>query len=697
MRHAILFLMLVSLALTPAARAAELWVDASAPAGGDGSAAKPHAAIAAAIKAAKGGDTITIRKGIYRETLALAASGTPEKPTVLRAAPGERVILSGFEPIKGWQPQAGGLYTATVEGPVTDLFVGLQLQPVSRWTDTEQPMRPLTTEKKGTTFKDPAGLADPVLKEVAAAPGSLLAFLYYSGRNTFGSLPVKGLDLAAGTVTLAKPSGLGGGKGKSSDRYQLVNHPRLIAKAGQWAFEDLDGGKVRLTFRPRTPADLAQTQYRRGGRRALLMIGGGGRGPVSNVRIEGLEVCGSIDAGISVQGSSGIAVSGCLIHNCDGTGLAMRRSDHVRFTGNLVLGNGGGMGVTSSHDVLVEKNEVAFNLVDGIDVAGNVTGKPNGEPESFDIVARRNYFHHHLLLSHPDNFQCYRGVHRLTIEDNLLLWGGQALMTEEIDHSVVRNCIAVGTGAVALIFGHSNSWDWTVEHCTVGLGGWGAFSFTAKDYAVHDSIVWNNAMSLPETLKSDYNLFYNNDPEAPIYIVTKPRWRRLTTPAEAAATGHEAHSVRTDPKFRLAPVFQAPATWDDANTASYLKLRAGSGRFEVGDKIEINGDGVLRQVTAATEDSVTFAPPLPGRPFRDALIWNWKKAASTELDLRPAAGSPALTAGRDGKPVGADLDIAAYKRGEFSGAGKREIPALPDDVRAALPDPNVIVLPVYGR
>lgn len=698
MRQMILCLLLISCALPPAARAAELWVNASAPAGGNGSAANPFQAIAPAIKAAKGGDTITIRKGTYHESLNLSTSGTPAKPTTLRAASGERVILTGFAPVTGWQAQAGGLYTTTVEGPVTDLFVGLQLQPISRWPDLDQPMRPLAASDK-TAFKDPAGLGEPALKDVVAAPGSLLAFIYYSSRNTFGSLAVKTLDPAAGLVTLAKASGLSTGKGKSQgDRYNLVNHPRLITQPGQWAFEDLGDGKTRLTFRPRTPADLTQTQYRRDGLRGLIQVGGGGRGAVSNVRIEGLEVCGSSKTGIAIQGASNVTVTGCIVHNCDGTGLAERHSDHIQITGNIVLANDNGVGLTSSHDVLFENNEVAYNMVDGIDIAGNVTGQPNGEPESHDIIVRRNYFHHHLLLGHPDNLQCYRGVHGLTIEDNVLLWGGQGIMTEEIDHSAVRNCVVVGTGAVAVIFGHSNSFAWTVERSTVGLGGWGAFSLTAKDYNIHDSIIWNNQLSLPETLTSDYNLLYNTaDPAAPIYIVTKPRWRRLMTPAEAAATGHEQHSVRVDPRFRCAPAFQAPATWDDANTASQLKLRAGSPRFEVGDKIEICGDGVLRQVTASTEDSVTFAPPLPRRPFRDALIWDWKKATATEIDLRPAEGSPALTAGQGGKPVGANLDIAAFKRGEFSVPGKREIPALPDDVKAALPDPNNIVLPVYGR
>jgi hypothetical protein len=118
--------------------------------------------------------------------------------------------------------------------------------------------------------------------------------------------------------------------------------------------------------------------------------------------------------------------------------------------------------------------------------------------------------------------------------------------------------------------------------------------------------------------------------------------------------------------------------------------------FQQGDRIEINGDGLLRRITAVGSKHIEFEPPLPARPFRDALVWNWKQATSTVLDLRPQEGSPALTAGTDGKPVGAALDIPAFQRGDFDGDGNRDIPELPDDLRAALPNPNEVPVPLHG-
>ena len=140
--------------LTSAARA-ELWVDAAAPEGGDGSAEKPFHAINDAVKVAIGGDTITVHKGTYAEVVDLKLSGSPDKPTILRAAAGERVILSGFAPVTDWKAESNGIYTATVEGRITDLYVGFAPQPVSRWPALDQPMRHVKNpDVKANTFQD---------------------------------------------------------------------------------------------------------------------------------------------------------------------------------------------------------------------------------------------------------------------------------------------------------------------------------------------------------------------------------------------------------------------------------------------------------------------------------------------------------------------------------------------------------------
>ena len=704
MKTSLFITLMLSICLVTSPASAELWVDQAAAAGGDGSAQAPFASINQAVKAARSGDTITVRQGIYREVVNLSVSGTAERPTVLRAAPGARVVLSGFAPIGGWKSAGEGLYTTTIDGSIGDLYVGLKPQPVSRWPDLDQPMRYVVNpDVKTGTFQDAAAFPEePFFKAIAAEPKAARAFLYIATGNYYTTIPATGLDLAGHAVKFADARGAAGIKGKSDrsqDRYQLANHPALIRKPGQWAFETIDGKQTRIYFRPAAEADLKTTQYRLAPGRVLMI--GGRPDTVSHIRVEGLEIRGSAKVGLEIGRADHIAVSRCIIHNNAGNGISSRRSNSIQVKNCLVTLNENGIGIASAENVLVEGNEIALNMVDGIDVAGNVTGKPNGEPETSNVTLRRNYIHHHIFLSHPDNVQAYRWVKQWTIEDNVLLFGGQAVMTEEVDGATLRNTVAVGTGAVAVIFGHSNSHHWTVENCTVGLGGWGAFSLTGKEYRLRNNIIWNSPLPLVETLTSDYNLFYANRDSQAVCLMSKPRWRNFTSIAEAAEASHqEQHSKRAVPSFRNAPISQACTMADDSNRADRLVLRLAGGvemaDFQVDDRVEINGDGILRRITAADAKAIVFDPPLPRRPFRDALVWNWKKATSTALDLRPAEGSPALTAGEGGKPAGATLDIPAFLRGDFDGDGKRDIPEMPEDLKQSMPSPNDIVIPLQG-
>jgi len=688
-------------ALRSSALGAELWVDQAAAPGGDGSATRPLRTIGEAVKAAKGGDTITVRQGTYPESVVLDKSGTDKQPTVLRAPPGQRVILSGFLPITGWQPYRDQIQTATVEGAVEDLFVGCAAQPVARWPDVNEPWRYVKDgDPSAGTIRDAQGLAqEKWAAAVAAQPAGARLYLYVTTGNFFTDAPLTRLDPSLGLLATSQLKTAALLKGKS-DRFQITNHPALVRKPGQWAAEPLEGNRTRVYFWPAKASDLQGTQTRRAGR-PLVRVGHW-KQTVSHVRVEGLEITGGARTGIELGRAEHVTICRCIVHHNAGNGIAARRSQDFTFEQNIVVANGSGISMASSSRATVQQNEIASNMVDGLIVAGNVSGKPDAEPTTCDVLVRQNYIHHHLLLGHPDNVQTYRGVERLTLQDNVLLWGGQGVMTEETNHSELRNCVVFGTGAIAVIFGHGNAGDWTVQGCTIGLGGWGALSLTARNYQLHHNIFFHNAHGLGETITGDYNLYAPADAKQPIALVSKPKWRSFLAPQDAAAaTGQLEHSLRADPGFRSAPARQAISIWHDENTLGRLLVRqakAGTATdgFAVGDRIEVNGDGVLRRVTAVEEKSLAFEPPLAQLPLRSALIWNWKQAAGTTLDLRPGEGSPALAGGKDGRPIGATLDIPAFQRGDFDGDGKRDLPDVPEDLKPCWPDPNDIVLPLHG-
>jgi hypothetical protein len=69
----------------------------------DGSADHPFKTISAAVVKMREGDTITVHRGLYRESFSVDVSGSPQHPAIVRAAPGEDVVITGADPVTGWQ------------------------------------------------------------------------------------------------------------------------------------------------------------------------------------------------------------------------------------------------------------------------------------------------------------------------------------------------------------------------------------------------------------------------------------------------------------------------------------------------------------------------------------------------------------------------------------------------------------------
>ena len=96
------FLLLVPAAL---AQAAQIYV---APNGDDmnpGTKTRPLASIQAAVGKLQPGDLCLIREGVYRETVTFSRSGTAQKPITVQSYRGEKVVISGCDPVTGWTLQ----------------------------------------------------------------------------------------------------------------------------------------------------------------------------------------------------------------------------------------------------------------------------------------------------------------------------------------------------------------------------------------------------------------------------------------------------------------------------------------------------------------------------------------------------------------------------------------------------------------
>jgi parallel beta-helix repeat protein len=74
-----------------------------------GTQAQPWKTIAKATPLLQPGDTLFIKEGIYRETIALTRSGTPSSPITIAAYPGHegKVVINAAQPVTQWHKCAG--------------------------------------------------------------------------------------------------------------------------------------------------------------------------------------------------------------------------------------------------------------------------------------------------------------------------------------------------------------------------------------------------------------------------------------------------------------------------------------------------------------------------------------------------------------------------------------------------------------
>jgi hypothetical protein len=112
--------LLLAVALNEAGRGATYHVAVTGDDSAAGTKEAPFATIQKATEVARAGDTILVRGGLYKGHVMLTRSGEPDKPIVLKAAPGEKPVLDGerrgrieLKSEHGWRKAIGWI---TVEG-----------------------------------------------------------------------------------------------------------------------------------------------------------------------------------------------------------------------------------------------------------------------------------------------------------------------------------------------------------------------------------------------------------------------------------------------------------------------------------------------------------------------------------------------------------------------------------------------------
>lgn len=104
--------LLITCLVAVSAGAAEYHVSPTGSDAADGASATPFRTIQRGVDAAQPGDTVTVRAGTYRETVTFPRSGTATDRITVRAAPGQRVTVSGADPVTGWTLHGGAIWRA---------------------------------------------------------------------------------------------------------------------------------------------------------------------------------------------------------------------------------------------------------------------------------------------------------------------------------------------------------------------------------------------------------------------------------------------------------------------------------------------------------------------------------------------------------------------------------------------------------
>jgi hypothetical protein len=463
-------------ALTVPAHAAEYFIAMDGSDNNRGSKEQPFLTIQKAADLMKPGDTCYVRGGVYRQVVRPKLSGTREKPIRFEAWPGEVVVLSGTEPIRGnWSVHKGRIYKTKVREVFDQLFVDGQMMIEARWPNMRFEQRfdknRWATAHKGSEY---GLMVDPALAQTGIDWAGAVATLNVGSWQTYRRI-----------VCNHK---LGG------DRFKYErNMPGHVESKRKWEGFDhyyLSGKLEALDVPTEWHLD------RESGTLYLWMRNGeipAGRNVEAKVREhvfeaherQFIELRGFHFFGATFRFES---CSDCIVDNCHLLYPAWARrvgpaaetlidgSRNVMRNSSVVFDDGPGVTVQGEHNTLENCliHDVDFNALDrghGVSLSGsskstvrNCTIFNMGSSEGLtvggrgpSIVEYNHIYNAGLLQSDGGLIQChginlnntvirYNWVH----DHNAFNWGGNGIRGDDltrnllVHHNVVWNCTEKG-------------------------------------------------------------------------------------------------------------------------------------------------------------------------------------------------------------------------------------------------------------
>jgi len=675
---------------------------AVAPDGDDaraGSPREPFRTIQRAADAMKPGDVCRIRAGVYRETVRVKASGEAGKPIRFAAWPGEAVVLSGTEPVRGtWSVHKGSIYKALVKQDVGQLFVDGEMMVEARWPNQPFERRWDKSTWRGTAEGSEYGrVVDPELAATGVDWTGALAVLNVGAWQTF-LRPVQNHTAGSNSFEYARDMGERQASQRIQrlrrqpgfDRYFLYGKLEALDSPGEWF---LDRKARTLYLWPPDGKDPSGRQIEGKVRPyAFVAVDRG------HIQLEGLRF---FAATFLLEGCND-----CLVADCDLgyptyvepaarlDGSKPYLPKRVARAGRMLLGEASVLAPTliEGRGNVIRNCRIAFSEAPGLLLAGSENtvenclihnvdwrGLGNGAvancagvhmAASAKSVFRRNTVHHvgsseGVVLPSAGPSVCeYNYVHHgglVQSDGGLIQCNGLRLAG-----TVIRN-------------------NWVHDHQAFHWGGIGIRGDDlTRDLMIHHNVAWRcNEKGI--MIKGDRNQAYNNT------CIENPALDLVLWAAEEPfkewARNQHAHLIKVQNEHSKA-------------YNNYAPVLTGQMPHEVRRDREIrppaaelshNFSGSAKLIDAKT---LTFRKDSP--PLTDPAA----------MDFRPRAGSPLVDAGRliegiTDAHVGKAPDIGAYEHGCRSywipgrQASQASMPIPPHEAEGVRADADLIWLPGY--
>jgi probable HAF family extracellular repeat protein len=465
----------------------------------------PLQTIQAAANLAHPGDTVMIEAGTYHETVTPPRSGTADAPITFEAYNNEQVIISGADPISGWNQYSGSLYDAAMSWDQGDgnnqVFVDGQMINEARFPNTSLDVSHPTTAVVsavsntstdiGWLYPELVTIDDPSL---TAPAGTWDGATIHIGSGE-GWVVQTGtvLSSAVGSLTVSLEHLTWFERPRAGNTYYLTGSFNALDAAGEW-YRDPTTGLLYVW----TPTGDSPTAHDIEVKHRLYAFELGGR---SYINVAGISLfAATIDSNSS---SSSLTLSSLSAQY-----VSQSTVDPFPWDSNST-DQGFGIQLNGSNDIL-QNSTIAFSSGDGVYVSGSNDTVQNCTIDDVDYAGGDGAG---ITVVGSDQQILGNTIYNAA-RSGIVITSATASI---VDHNIVHDVGLQTTDLGGIYAFNSNGQGTQITFNTIynaTVGGYGAggvfLDNGCSNYFVHDNTIYNVDHGLKLNPPGTNNAIFNN-------------------------------------------------------------------------------------------------------------------------------------------------------------------------------------------